>query len=95
MGRLGNARYDSDVVQSNIVGHTSADGNGHLAGQAAFEGKVERGREHLMVDEFIGQGGTLANPRGLLENLGGLVIDAVALAGKPYSPKLNPPQEHL
>jgi hypothetical protein len=87
--------YDTDIVQSNIVGHTGADGYGRLARQASFEGKVERGREYLMVDDFIGQGGTLANLRGWLEKKGGLVIGAVALAGKPYSAKLNPTEEQI
>ena len=87
--------YDSNVVQSNIVGHTGADGYGRLARQAAFEGKVERQREYVMVDDFIGQGGTLANLRGWLEKRGGRVVGAVALAGKPYSAKLNPTKEQI
>ena len=86
---------DTRVVQSNIVGHTGADGYGRLARQAAFEGKVERDREYLMVDDFIGQGGTLANLRGWLQKRGGRVIGAVVLAGKPYSAKLNPAEEQL
>ena len=87
--------YEIDVVQSNIVGHTGADGYGRLARQAAFEGKVERGRDYLMVDDFIGQGGTLANLRGWVEKRGGRVIGALALAGKPYSAKLNPTEEQI
>ena len=38
-----------------------------------------------MVDDFIGQGGTLANLRGWIEEHGGKVVAAVALTGKPYS----------
>ena len=86
---------DSNVVQSNIVGHTGADGYGRLARQAAFEGKVESPGEYLMVDDFIGQGGTLANLRGWLEKRGGRVIGAVALSGKAYSAKLNPTEEQI
>ena len=56
--------FDISVVQTNVVGHTGAGGYGRLARQAAFGGEVKRGREYVMVDDFIGQGGTLANLRG-------------------------------
>ena len=86
--------YDTTVVQSNIVGHTGADGYGRLARQAAFAGRVER-HEYVMVDDFVGQGGTLANLRGWVEQQGGMVVGAVGLTGKPYSAKLSPAEEQL
>ena len=86
---------DTDVVQTNIVGHTGADGYGRLARQAAFDGKVEAGREYVLVDDFIGQGGTLANLRGRVEKNGGSVVGAVCLTGKSYSAALSPAEEQL
>ena len=87
--------YGANIVQTNVVGHTGADGYGRLARQAAFGGKVEKGREYVMVDDFVGQGGTLANLRGWVEKQGGMVVGAVVLTGKPYSAKLNPSEEQL
>ena len=87
--------YDTTVVQTNVVGHTGADGYRRLARQAAFGGNVERGRRYVMVDDFIGQGGTLANLRGWVEKQGGLVVGAVGLTGKAYSARLNPSEERL
>ena len=87
--------YDTTVVQTNVVGHTGADGYGRLARQAAFDGTVEQGRRYVMVDDFVGQGGTLANLRGWVETQGGLVAGAVALTGKAYSARLNPSEERL
>ena len=87
--------FDTTVAQANVVRHTGADGYGRLARQAAFEGTVEKEREYVMVDDFVGQGGTLANLRGWIEKQGGKVVGAVALTGKPYSAKLNPSQEQL
>ncbi|MCY4427511.1 MAG: phosphoribosyltransferase [Halieaceae bacterium] len=87
--------FDSNIVQTNIVGHTGADGYSRLARQAAFDGEVAEGRKCVMVDDFIGQGGTLANLRGWIESNGGKAIGAVALTGKPYSAKLNPTGEQL
>ena len=92
--RLGTP-FDRTVVQTNIVNHTGADGYGRLARQAAFEGRVEKKREYLMVDDFIGQGGTLANLRGWIEKQDGKVVGAIALTGKFYSAKINPSQEQL
>lgn len=60
-----------------------------------FEGDIETGHEYLMVDDFIGQAGTLANLRGWVEKQGGGVIGAVGLTGKPYSAMLNPAREQL
>ena len=93
-GRLG-FPFDTAVVQTNVVGHTGADGFARLARQAAFGGDVLQGREYVMVDDLVGQGGTLANLRGWLETRGGRVIAAVGLTGKPYSAKLNPTGEQL
>ena len=92
--RLGIA-FDSEIVQTNIVGHTGADGYGRLARQAAFDGAVTSGCEYLIVDDFIGQGGTLANLRGWVEKQRGNVIGAVGLTGRAYSAKLNLTQEQL
>jgi len=80
---------DGSIVQTNIVGHTGADGFSRLARQALFAGSVVNGAAYVMVDDFIGQGGTLANLRGHIESNGGRVIAAVVLTGKPYSSKLS------
>ena len=87
--------FSPEIVQSNVVSHTGADGYGRLARQARFEGSIDAEREYLMVDDFIGQGGTLANLRGWIEKQDGRAIGAVGLTGKPYSAKLSPLKEQL
>ena len=87
--------FHSTVGQTNVVGHTGADGYGRLARQAAFGGSVEHEQDYVMVDDFIGQGGTMANLRGWVEKQGGNIMAAVALTGKPYSARLNPSKEQL
>lgn len=86
---------DASIVQVNVVGHTSADGFSRLARQALFAGEVVVGADYLLVDDFIGQGGTLSNLRGFIEAHGGRVIGATVLTGKPYSAKLSPTREQL
>ena len=92
--RLG-APYNANVVQTNVVGHTGASGYDRLARQAAFGGEVTAGREHVMVDDFIDRGGTLANLRGWVAARGVAVVAAVGLTGKPYSAKLQPSKAQL
>lgn len=87
--------YEPGLVQVNVVAHTGADGYGRLARQACFDGKVKAGRAYVMVDDFIGQGGTLANLRGQILKGKGRVAGAVCLSGKPYSAKLALQKEQL
>ncbi|MDN5848667.1 MAG: hypothetical protein L0H63_03375, partial [Nitrococcus sp.] len=64
--RLG-LETDASIVQANAVNHTGADGFSRLARQAVFSGEVQPGAQYLIVDDFIGQGGTMANLRGFIE----------------------------
>ena len=84
-----NLRTDPAIVQTNVVAHTGADGYGRLARQPVFDGKVVSGAEYVLVDDFVGQGGTLANLRGFIEAHGGSTLAAVTLTGKPHSAKLT------
>jgi hypoxanthine-guanine phosphoribosyltransferase len=83
------------IVQTNSVGHTGASGFHRLANQALFEGSVVQEANYVVVDDFVGQGGTLANVIGLLRSCGGNVLGATVLTGKPHSAKLAPDDELL
>ncbi len=78
-------RADDSIVQTNIVAHTGADGFSRLARQAEFGGDVARGQSYVLVDDFVGQGGTLANLRSHIIRGGGIVIGATVLTGKAHS----------
>jgi len=78
----------SGIIQMNRVLHTGADGYHRLSFPAVFEGKVDP-VEYLLVDDFVAQGGTLANLKGYVEANGGSVAGAVVLCGKAYSAKLR------
>ncbi len=56
--------------------------------KGTLERKVAQGRDYMLVDDFVGMGGTLANLRGYIEANGGRVLAAVTLTGKPYSARL-------
>lgn len=86
--RLGLPVHDA-IVQLNSVGHTGADGFTRLANQALFDGPVQGGQAYYPVDDFVGQGGTLANLAGFIRGKGGEILGATVLTGKPYSAKLR------
>ena len=49
----------------------------------------------MLVDDFVGMGGALANLKGYIESKGGKVLAAVCLTGKPHSAKLALSAERL
>lgn len=73
------------IVQINRVTHTKADGYHRLAFPAVFDGVV-RAADYLLVDDFVGQGGTLANLRGHVEVQGGRVMGAVSWPERTVPP---------
>jgi len=95
LGKVLQWPVDPDVIQSNVVSHTGADGFWRLARQAEFDGPVQAGRDYVLVDDFVGMGGTLASLKGYIESKGGHVVAAVCLTGKPHSAKLALSPERL
>lgn len=78
----------SDIIQANVVSHTGATGWQRMARPPMFDGEVRAGGQYVLVDDFVGQGGTLANLRGFIETGGGDVVGAITLTGRGYSAKL-------
>ena len=87
----------TDKVRIDTLSADLLDANNEtfLARQAEFEGKVTPGCEYVLVDDFVGMGGTLANLKGYIESQGGRVLAAVALTGRHDSAKLAPSPERL
>ena len=79
---------DSEIVQANVVSPTGARGFHRIAMQPIFDGHVRPSWSYLIVDDFVGMGGTMANLRGLIEGRGGRVVGATTLTGKPHSAKI-------
>src|SRR5262249_32034632 len=63
------------IIQINRVTHTGASGYHRLAFPALFGGEV-REKAYFLVDDFIGQGGTMMNLKGFVESQGAHVIGA-------------------
>lgn len=92
--RLGYS-VESDIVQISKAGHTGASGWWRMQSHALFDGEVNAGRAYILLDDFVGMGGTYANLRGYIEHLGGRVLSCAALTGKPRSTILSLKAETL
>ncbi len=79
---------ETGVIQSNVVSRTRKDGYYRLAYQPLFEGDASPHFDYVLVDDFVGQGATLANLRGHVLALGGRVPSITSLAGKAVSATL-------
>lgn len=79
---------ETGVIQSNVVGRTKKDGYYRLAFQPLFDGTPDPDRDYVLVDDFIGQGATLANLRGHVLASGGRVPEITSLTGKVVSATL-------
>ena len=88
MGERLGLPVEEDIIQANVVNHTGANGWERMVRQALFEGPTLPGRSYVMVDDFVGLGGTLANLRGYLMSGGGSVKAAITLIGRDDSAKL-------
>lgn len=89
------ATADVDIIHINKVGRGGADGFHRLAAQPIFSGQVVSGREYIIVDDSLAQGGTLASLKGYIESNGGKVVLFTALTGKQYSARIVPKRETL
>jgi hypothetical protein len=83
-----NLDIETGIIQVNVVNHTGATGWQRLASPPLFEGSVVVGQRYVLVDDFVGQGSTLANLRGHIVQQGGLVVGAVCLTGRDDSRRL-------
>lgn len=90
LARLLDTKVDVDIAQLNRVGHTGSGGFHRLATPALFGGDVAAGQNYLIVDDFVGQGGTIANIKGHIEAQGGVAVMATALRGRPYLLQSHP-----
>lgn len=79
---------ETNVVQANRTYRTQSDGIGRLLKRVGFKGEIAKGRNYLIVDDVVTQGGTLADLKGYIETHGGNVVGVSTLSGKPHSAKL-------
>jgi hypothetical protein len=85
--RLG-LEVDHGMIQAEKVGRGAGDAMHRLANQPTFEGKVTAGKDYVLLDDTLTQGGTLAQLKTHIEREGGHVVLATSLTGKDYSRKL-------
>ena len=89
------AEKANGITQSSSPKRTQMDGLGRIFNRPEFSGVVEAGRNYIMVDDTITQGGTFASLAQHIEAGGGNVAAAIALTGKQYSRIITPSEQTL
>ncbi|MBK8906980.1 MAG: hypothetical protein IPM60_03485 [Rhodospirillales bacterium] len=89
LGRRLGLDVDTDMVQV-VSGRTGLGRDQRLVARTQFNGRVEPGRDYLLVDDHVTMGGTLADLRGHIEAHGGRVILATTLSASRDSARLAP-----
>ncbi|WP_245983080.1 conjugal transfer protein TraN [Trinickia fusca] len=84
---------DQDIVQMSKVYHTGADPMERLNLRPSFHGRVERGRDYVLVDDVTTLGGTLCDLADFVRCGGGNPVAAVVLVNASRSGKLFPAQK--
>lgn len=67
------------IIQSDLVARTGSGSDYRIAFNPKFVGKVDRGRDYLIVDDTLTMGGTIASLRGYVEKNGGHVVAAMVM----------------
>lgn len=81
------AQYIADTL--------GADAWHRLTDRAMFAGRVEPGREYILVDDHITQGGTINELLSFIENYGGKVVAVAALTLSKGSGIISPRKETI
>jgi hypothetical protein len=68
------------IVQTNRPHRTGSTALHRLMNRPEFDGPVEKGREFVIVDDVVAQGGTMNQLRKYIEGRGGKVVEMTALA---------------
>jgi len=73
-------KLDDNIVQANVVGRTKKNAYERLVAKPKFSGNVIKGKKYILVDDVIGQGGTINELRKYIEKRGGEVVHVSSLA---------------
>lgn len=72
---------DDGIIQVDRPQRTGQRGEYRLSTHSEFDGPVQPGRDYLITDDNVTQGGTLADLRSYIESRGGHVVGATTLTG--------------
>jgi len=86
---------DDGIIQANEPRRTGQNAEYRMSVHSKFDGPVETGRDYLIVDDNVTQGGTLADLRSYIESHGGRVVAATTLTGSRQGGTLAPRAEAI
>lgn len=72
--------YSDEIIAINKAMRTNQKGMYRLLNRSVFSGQVTRGKKYIIADDMIAQGGTINDLRKFIEEYGGIVVHAIAIA---------------
>ena len=87
--KIAGLRVTPNIVQTVRANHTGANAVERMMRRAAFAGAVSRGREYILVDDHVTQGGTLNELRKYIQSKGGKVVAVTTLTASQFSDTLS------
>lgn len=86
---------ETDIVQLQRVFHTGADPMERLLLRPSFEGRVERNRNYVLVDDVTSMGGTLAELANYIRLNNGNVLGSIVLVNAGRDKSFRPVKKHI
>lgn len=77
-----NCEVDDSIYQINYAERTGKDPSYRIRHQPIFDGKVEKNRYYILVDDHSSMGATFANLKGHIEANGGRVIASTSISAR-------------
>jgi len=84
IGILTGLEVDKEIVQKTRAQRTGKGEIYRLAHRPAFDGKVQAGRDYILIDDVISKGGTLNELKFYIEQNGGKVVQMVVAGAGRY-----------
>jgi hypoxanthine phosphoribosyltransferase len=85
MSSITGFEVDKNIIQINDVSRTNKTAIERLISREKFEGNVIPGKNYIILDDVVTQGGTLSEFRSYIESNGGKVVAASTLGYTQYS----------
>ncbi|MDR2179312.1 MAG: phosphoribosyltransferase, partial [Synergistaceae bacterium] len=89
IGKITGLEVNDDIVQKDVVTRTGVDMWDRIAFRPKFDGQIQAGKQYILVDDVVTQGGTFGELRRYIEMNGGEVVDMITIGAARNSTQIS------